>query len=123
MLTSIPLTEASALKLEELAVHRTNITDQALELLLNPLRTPALERICIDYCEQLQQPNLQNVPRLEGVWVNYSEHGMPTSFLCQDARQALAPVRRQVHLRYQDSDAPALASTPGESAAFGILLQ
>lgn len=106
----------AAPELVELDVHRTNMRDQVLEVLLLPRFTPALRRICIDCCEQLSEPDLRHLTRLEGVWINYIEHGCPTSSLSLEARQVIAPLRRHVHACYDD-----LAL--GRLAQFGIQLQ
>ena len=47
-------------------------------------------------------PDLRHVGRLEGVWINYSEHGMSTSVLEPEARQKVAPLRRHVTVRFED---------------------
>ena len=75
-----------------------------------------LKRISIDGCTALVSPNTTHVARLEGVWINYSEHGMPVSNLTQEARQAIAPVRQKVNSVYND-----LVS--GSRACHGIYLQ
>ena len=100
----------------ELDVHRTNMCDHVLEVLLQPGFTPSLCRLCIDCCEKLQEPNLRNLTRLEGVWINYSEHGCPTSSLTPEARQVIAPMRQHVRASYND-----LAI--GRLEQFGIRLQ
>jgi len=103
--------------LEELDVHRCpRLSDTSLSMLLEPALTPNLKRISIDGCVALVSPNTTHVGRLEGIWINYSEHGMPVSNLAQPARDAIAPRRHKVKSDYGD-----LVS--GSSACHGIRLQ
>jgi len=103
--------------LEEIDIHRcSKLSDVSLTMLLEPILTPKLKRICIDGCDSLVHPDVQHINRLEGVWINYSEYGSSTSNLDSDVKQAIGALRQKVHSNYNDL-------LMGNRTQFGILLQ